>query len=230
MRIFALGDPHLSGSVSKPMDVFGTVWENHALRIREAWLATVKAEDLVLIPGDISWAMRLSEAQSDISTLGELPGQKLILRGNHDYWWGSLTKVREALPEGMQALQNDAFAYGDVVIAGSRGWVCPGSVGFSEEGDRAIYERECMRLEMSLKKADRDKHLICMLHYPPFNEKRQRSGFTDLIEQYGAKCLVYGHLHGKSCQNAFEGERNGIEYMLVSADHINFTPKLVYEG
>lgn len=121
MRVFALADLHLSGSVNKPMDVFGPTWDNHLARIREAWLETVGEEDLVLIPGDVSWAMHLAEAKTDLCTIASFPGKKLILRGNHDYWWNSLAKVRGALPEGMYALQNDAFVFGDVAIAGSRG-------------------------------------------------------------------------------------------------------------
>ena len=229
MKIFALADLHLSGSVDKPMDVFGPAWDNHAGRISEAWCDAVGEEDLVLIPGDISWAMRLSEAEGDLKLVGALPGKKLILRGNHDYWWNSLSKVRSILPEGMFALQNDAFTFGDVTIAGSRGWTCPGSVGFSEEDDRSIYERELIRMGMSLSRAAKDKPLICMMHYPPFNERRRPSGFTELFEQYGAKHVVYGHLHDKACKGAFEGERNGITYTLCSADHLGFAPKLIME-
>ena len=149
------------------------------------------------------------------------------MRGNHDYWWNSLAKVRGALPEGMYALQNDAFIFGDVAIAGSRGWTCPGSVGFDEAADRPIYDREVIRMGLSLSCAPKDKLLLCMMHYPPFNERRQPSGFTELFEQHGAKHVAYGHLHGKACRNAFEGERNGIQYTLCSADHLEFKPKLI---
>ena len=227
MRVFALADLHLSGSVNKPMDVFGPTWDNHLARIREAWLETVGEEDLVLIPGDVSWAMHLAEAKTDLYTIASFPGKKLILRDNHDYWWNSLAKVRGALPEGMYALQNDAFIFGDVAIAGSRGWTCPGSVGFDEAADRPIYDREVIRMGLSLSCAPKDKLLLCMMHYPPFNERRQPSGFTELFEQHGAKHVVYGHLHGKACRNAFEGERNGIQYTLCSADHLEFKPKLI---
>ena len=206
MRVFALADLHLSGSVNKPMDVFGPTWDNHLARIREAWLETVGEEDLVLIPGDVSWAMHLAEAKTDLY---------------------SLAKVRGALPEGMYALQNDAFIFGDVAIAGSRGWTCPGSVGFDEAADRPIYDREVIRMGLSLSCAPKDKLLLCMMHYPPFNERRQPSGFTELFEQHGAKHVAYGHLHGKACRNAFEGERNGIQYTLCSADHLEFKPKLI---
>ncbi len=229
MKVFALADLHLSGSVHKPMDIFGPAWDNHVERIREAWLDAVGEDDLVLIPGDISWAMRLQEAEADLRLVASLPGKKVILRGNHDYWWNSLSKVQSILPEGMFALQNNAFTFGDVAVAGSRGWTCPGSLGFSEEEDRPIYEREVIRMGLSLSRVERDRLLICIMHFPPFNERRKPSGFTALFEQYGAKHVLYGHLHDKSCKNAFEGERGGVNYALCSADHLGFKPKLVAE-
>lgn len=229
MRIFAIGDLHLSLSSDKPMDVFGSNWDNHGERIAEAWKEAVEPGDLVLIPGDISWAMQLKDAAPDIDFVGALPGRKVIMRGNHDYWWNSVSKVRSILPKDMWALQNDAVELENVVIAGSRGWMCPGSAGFDVSEDKHIYEREVLRLELSLSKAAKDKPVIAMLHYPPFNEKRLPSGFTELFERYGVKTVVYGHLHGKSCKNAFEGERNGVEYILCSADHLDFKPKLIAE-
>ncbi|MBE5785480.1 MAG: phosphohydrolase [Clostridiales bacterium] len=229
MKLFALADLHLAGSVDKPMDVFGPQWDNHLARIREAWLDTVGEDDLVLIPGDISWAMQLKDALPDFETIAALPGVKLILRGNHDYWWNSLSKVRAVLPPGIHALQNDAFIWGDIAIAGSRGWPCPGSIGFDEKEDRPIYEREVIRMGLSLSKVPKGKTLVCMMHYPPFNERRMPSGFTELFEQHGARHVIYGHLHGKACKNAFEGERNGIFYSLCSADHLQFKPKLILE-
>ena len=229
MKVFALADLHLSGSVNKPMDVFGPAWDNHLTRIQTAWSETVGPEDLVLIPGDISWAMRLEEAQTDLETIAALPGTKLLLRGNHDYWWNSLSKVRAALPEGMYALQNDAFTFGNLVIVGSRGWVCPGSSGFDDAVDSPVYEREVIRLGLSFSHAQEGRPILCMMHYPPFNERRKPSGFTATIEQFGTKHVVYGHLHGKACRNAFEGERNGVQYTLCSADHLNFKPKFIME-
>ena len=228
MKIFALGDIHLSQSVDKPMDVFGKKWDNHFERIRDAWQGTVADEDIVLVPGDISWAMSLKDAAADLEALGGLNGYKLIMRGNHDYWWSSLSKVRAMLPDKTFALQNDSFTMGGVSFAGSRGWVCPGSAGFSEAEDRRIYERELVRLELSLSRA-KGKPLIGMLHYPPFNEKRAPSGFTNLFERFGAAQVIYGHLHDKACKNAFEGERNGVVYTLCSADHLDFAPRLILQ-
>lgn len=228
MKIFAIGDLHLPGNSPKPMDVFGHAWDEHPLRIAEAWRDTVADEDLVLIPGDISWAMHMADVADDIGYIGALPGKKLLLRGNHDYWWNSITKVRALLPEGCFALQNDAFECGGFVIAGTRGWTSPGSAGFSDD-DRAIYERELIRLGMSLEAASirEGKRLVVMLHFPPFNERRSPSGFTQLIEAHGAEQLIYAHLHDKACSGAFEGERNGVNYSLCSADHIGFAPRLI---
>ena len=229
MRIFALSDPHLSISVDKPMDIFGPNWGNHTARLEEAWVSLVRPEDVVLIPGDISWAMSLDEAAADLAFIASLPGSKVLLRGNHDYWWNSISKVRAALPEGIKAIQNDSLASGGIAIVGTRGWTCPGSSLFDAAQDQKLYERELIRLELSLKSAAHGLPKLCMLHYPPFNEKRQQSGFTSLLEAYGVERVIYGHLHGKSCNNAFEGVRNGVEYILCSADHLSFTPKLILE-
>lgn len=230
MRIFALGDPHLSLSTDKPMDIFGPNWDNHAARLEAAWCAAVQPEDAVLLPGDISWGMSLDEAKADLAFLAALPGTKVLLRGNHDYWWNSISKVRAALPGGMHAVQNDSLVLGGVAVLGTRGWVCPGSTLFDPAVDQKLYERELIRLELSLKSAQAGMPKLCMLHYPPFNERRQQSGFTELLEAYGVDRAVYGHLHGKACRNAFEGIRNGVEYTLCSADHLEFAPKLILEA
>ncbi|HWQ58566.1 MAG TPA: metallophosphoesterase [Clostridia bacterium] len=230
MKVYCIGDLHLPGNSEKPMDVFGHAWDDHPTRIREAWRDTVESHDLVLVPGDISWAMRLEDVREDLAFIGSLPGTKLLLRGNHDYWWNSISKVRALLPEGCFALQNDAFHFGDFAFAGSRGWVCPGSAGFSEEEDRGIYERELIRLGLSLDAAKPGERLLAMLHFPPFNEKRMSSGFTSLLESHGVETVVYGHLHDKACASAFEGKRGGVSYMLCSADHIGFTPRLIAQS
>jgi len=229
MRVFAIGDLHLSGSVDKPMDIFGAKWDNHAARIRDSWRETVQDGDIVLLPGDFSWAMHLEQTIPDFAYLSELPGKKILIRGNHDYWWNSITKVRLALPAGVFALQNDSMVIGGLGVAGTRGWVCPGSVGFSKDEDQKIYDRELTRLKLSIESLPKETRKIVMLHYPPFNEARERSGFTDIIEANNVELVLYGHLHGRSCKAAFEGNRNGVEYRLVSADHIGFAPRLVLE-
>lgn len=230
MKLFAIGDLHLSHAAEKPMDIFGAGWDNHVGHIAAAWRDSVGEEDAVLIPGDISWAMRLKDAVPDFEYIASLPGKKILLRGNHDYWWTSLSKVRKMLPPGIYALQNDAVEIGNgAAAAGSRGWICPGSAGFDRARDQRIYEREVIRLELSLSKAPKGSRIIAMLHYPPFNEKRLSSDFTELFEKYGVERVVYGHLHGRACKNAFEGMRGGIEYTLCSADHLGFAPKFITE-
>jgi len=229
MKVFAIGDLHLSGSVDKPMDVFGAKWKDHVSRIRQNWLEGVSEEDIVLLPGDFSWAMHLDEVKADLQFLQELPGIKIMLRGNHDYWWTSVTQVRSLLPENIHVIQNDCFGHGPLQVGGSRGWVCPGSVNFDEAADRKIYDREVGRLALSLSGMPKSGVRIAMMHYPPFNETREPSGFTKLFEQESIQLVVYGHLHGRSCKGAFEGIRNGVEYRLVSADYIDFAPRLLME-
>ena len=154
MRVFAIADPHLSRAAPKPMTIFGEGWAGHPERFFAGWRETVAEDDLVLVPGDVSWAMTLGGALPDLLDIAALPGQKVLLRGNHDYWWPSLTKLRAALPEGMFALQNDALRLGSVVVAGTRGWVCPGSGDFDAE-DEKIYTRELGRLQLSLAAAQK---------------------------------------------------------------------------
>lgn len=228
MKVFAIGDLHLSGGTDKPMDVFGPAWQNHGERIASAWANSVSQEDIVLLPGDFSWAMHLNQVQADMEWLAALPGTKLMIRGNHDYWWNSVTRVRAALPPSMFVLQNDYFTFRDLHVAGTRGWICPGSAVFSGD-DQKIYDREVLRLGLSLSALPSGGRRIAMLHYPPFNEKRAPSGFTEQLELAGVELVVYGHLHGRSCKGGFEGVLNGVEYKLVSADHIEFKPKLILE-
>ena len=225
-NIYAIGDLHLSASVpNKVMDVFGLHWKDHAARICEAWQDIVGEEDLVLIPGDISWAMYLSDAIADLNYIGRMNGKKLLLRGNHDYWWQSVTKVRAALPDGVYALQNDVFRFGDLYICGTRGWTIPASSHFKESADRKLYERELIRLDLSIGMLPKGAPSIGMLHYPPFSETGERSAFAERFETAGVTDVVYGHLHGASLRYAFNGESNGVRYHTVSADYLDFVPK-----
>lgn len=228
MKVFAIGDLHLSSNANKPMDIFGENWNGHFERVCAAWNALVSPEDIVLLPGDLSWAMQLCDAMEDILAVAALPGTKVLLRGNHDYWWNSITQLRARLPENMFALQNDALKIGEVAIGGTRGWLCPGSTGF-DAADQKIYDRECIRLTLSLQSMPEAEVRIAMLHYPPCNE-RQTSRFTELLEAYHIDYAVYGHLHGRSCMGAFEGEQNGVRYSLCSADHLKFSPRLIWDG
>jgi uncharacterized protein len=231
MKIFAISDLHLSGHTPKPMEVFGKHWEGHWARIQAQWLETITQDDAVLLPGDITWAMTLDQAMVDLNEIAALPGTKVLLRGNHDYWWSSVNRVRSALPKGMVAVQNDSLRLGTAIVCGTRGWTCPGSSAWEGGSDEKIYLRELIRLKLTLDTA-RQKllpgdTLIAMLHFPPFNERQEPSGFTELLEEYGVNTAIYGHLHGYSGRNAFEGECRGVNYRMVSCDFLNFIPTLL---
>ena len=227
MQIYAIADLHLSLTAEKPMDVFGEAWRGHAEKLERNWRETVGKDDLVLIPGDISWAMQLSAALPDLSFIGALPGRKILLKGNHDYWWSAIGRVRATLPAGMRALQNDSFVENGVGICGSRGWLCPGSSNFSQD-DEKIYLRELDRLTLSLQSLPPVETKIAMLHFPPFSDKDRASGFSERLEAAGVTIAVYGHLHGEANRYAFEGEKNGITYHCVAADKLDFTPKRIF--
>ena len=218
----------------KPMDVFGPHWENHFERICESWRQKVSPEDVVLIPGDISWAMQLDAALGDLRRIAELPGTILILRGNHDFWWSSLTQLRSNLPPNMHAVQNDAYDAGEYVFCGTRGWMIPGQGTGAQ--DEKIYKREVLRLKMSLdaaKKMAEGRPIVAMMHYPPLlpEHKAGGTGFTQLLTEYGVEACVYGHLHGQSVQRGVRGLYEGVRYHLASCDALGFdlldvTPQL----
>ena len=231
MAIWGLADLHLSTNVDKPMDIFGEEWANYVSRIKDGWENRVNDSDLVIIPGDISWAMHLRDALDDLKWIGKLPGHKLLLRGNHDYWWESISKIRRSLPPRMYALQNDYFAWEGWAICGSRGWLCPGDTRFDEEKDQKIYLRELQRLELSLKSAFQEgyRNIITALHFPPFNVFREPSGFTELLSSYGVKTCIYGHLHAEAKKTAYEGYLNGVQYIFVAADWLGFCPALLVD-
>ena len=227
MAVFAISDLHLPARV-KPMDVFGEHWKNHLERIQADWRARVGESDRVLLPGDLSWAMRLEDALEDLRSIAALPGTKLLLRGNHDYWWSSIGRVRRALPEGTYALQNDSMLIDGRLYAGSRGWTIPNDE--SDADDVRIYNRERLRLEMSLKNArakDADAPITVMLHYPQLTE--ELPGFSDILEAYGVTDCVYGHLHGAGIYGAVRGERRGVRYHQVSCDGLDFKMYLLYQ-
>ena len=223
MAFFAISDLHLPGGDVKPMDVFGEHWKNHFEKIAADWRDSVAEGDVVLLPGDFSWAMALKDAVPDLEAVGALPGKKVLLRGNHDYWWSAIGRVRDVLPEGMYAVQNDCVALNGRVICGTRGWNLPTEQ--STPDDVKVYKRELLRLDMTLKDARRkagDAPLLCMMHYPPLTDTQRDTEFTALLEQYGVGDLVYGHLHGASLKGAFRGEHNGIMYHQVSCDGLGF--------
>ena len=221
MKVFAISDLHLSTACPKPMNVFGTQWDNYFELICQDWQNKVTDDDLVLLPGDFSWGMRLDEALEDFKLVANLPGKKIILRGNHDYWWNTLTQVRNALPNGFYALQNDCFRFDDVLICGTRGWICPDGDNLNED-DKKIYLRETERLKLSI--ADMQKQrtstdkVIAIMHYPPFNGKYEESDFIRQFVAADISTVVYGHLHGKDCRATLHFKRYGIDFYLTSCD------------
>jgi len=225
MRIFAISDLHLSGANPKPMDIFGRKWENHWEKIKHNWRELVQDEDVVLIPGDISWAMKLHQALVDLNAIGELPGRKIIVRGNHDYWWNSISKIRDNLPLGMYIIQNDSVFLEGIHFCGTRSWDMPGGKDDAED-DLKIFKRELERLKMSLSTAKSAENIIVLLHFPPFNEKGKPSEMLEIMNEYKVSHVVYGHLHGHSYK-AIEGNIDGINYHLVSCDYLDFIPKLI---
>ncbi|MBK5252099.1 MAG: metallophosphoesterase [Peptostreptococcaceae bacterium] len=228
MALYAIGDLHLSFSTDKPMDIFGPQWNKHYEKIEKNWKKYISEEDTTLIPGDISWAMHLSDARKDLDWIEKLPGRKILLRGNHDYWWTSLKKMHLAYSNHI-FVQNNHSSYGEYAICGTRGWVCPNDSAADEHDDK-IYRRELARFEMSLISAKKEgwKRIIVMLHYPPTNEKFEPSGFTDLIKKYGVEIVLYGHLHNINSYSAgIKGVKDGTSYELVSSDYIDFKPKLI---
>lgn len=233
MRIFALGDPHLSfneqGEIYKTMGIFGENWQDHHVKIKQNWERQVKAEDVVLVPGDLSWALKLEDAQYDLEFLAELPGRKILVKGNHDLWWQGIGKVRKVLPISMEAIQNDHILLPNgIAICGTRGWTCPDERNFTVQ-DSKIYERELGRLRLSLESiSHKDCVIIVMLHYPPTNGKHEISGFIEILKEFGVKQCVYAHLHSDSIKGALPEEKWGINFYLVSADAVGFTPKLIY--
>ena len=228
MNIWGLADPHLGHAVDKAMDIFGPRWKNHAARMAENWRATVAGDDWVLVPGDISWALKLEDALLDLQFLGDLPGRKILLKGNHDYWWTSRAKVEAVLPDSMQLLQNDAIDIGNGIgIVGARGWTPPGAPRATEQ-DEKIYAREVQRLALSLKAAEgRFERLIAMLHYPPLyalDEGLQETEFVPLLRDAGVEACLYGHLHAGDHRYAVHADHDGIRYYFVAGDAIDFTP------
>ena len=229
MRLFAIGDLHMPGGDDKPMDVFGPQWDRHFFHISEAWRETVQEEDTVLIPGDISWAMQLENALPDLMEIAALPGRKILCKGNHEYWWSSLSRLRAVLPPNMTALQFDAVDIGPCVVCGTRGWNYPTEGSPLSEEDGKIFRREVQRLELALDRAEaigEGKPVLVMMHFPPRLRDDTETPFTRILEaRERVKAVVYGHRHGESFAAGFSGESRGIRYYPVSCDGIGFRPR-----
>lgn len=229
MALYAISDLHLGFNEDKPMDVFGEKWTGHPEKIKDNWIKKVKIEDTVLIAGDISWAMNSYSSSVDLEWIEELPGKKILSRGNHDFWWNSIKKLN-ALFENTKFLQNNFYSYEEYAICGTRGWTCPGGDKFTEK-DEKIYRRELIRLRLSLDEAKKNgfSKFIVMLHYPPTNEKFEESDFVKIIKEYGVEKVIYGHLHGPSLKKVLNGKIDGVEYIMTSADFLDFNPIKVIE-
>lgn len=242
MSIWAISDLHLYfSSPNKNMNIFGEEWENHAEKIETAWKSRVAKDDLVLIPGDISWAMKFENALIDLKWIDSLPGTKIIIKGNHDYWYTSISKMAPSLPSSIIILHNNAYHYTDIAIGGTRLWDCK-EFNFDEyidikenkhmqeekisfEQSEKIYQRELLRLEESLKQMDKSaKFRIAMTHYPPVSADLQDSEASKILEKYHINVCVFGHLHSLKKNLQMFGEKNNIQYILTSCEYINFTP------
>ena len=220
-----MGDLHLSLSSDKSMDIFGG-WENYVERIKENWNREVSPEDTVVVPGDISWAMSLKEAVADFRYIHELPGRKIILKGNHDYWWTTAAKMNNFLVENgfnsIFILHNNHYAYENYGICGTRGWINDDS----EPADAKVLAREAQRLETSIASAENaGLEPLVFLHYPPLYGNEYNPDLLEVMYRHNIKRCWYGHIHGrKGHQNAVNGERDGIVFQLVSADYVQFCP------
>ncbi len=225
MAIYAISDLHLSLGIGKQMDIFGDNWIKHEEKIRENWISKVKENDLVLLPGDFSWAMYLEETVKDLDIISNLSGKKIFIKGNHDYWWTTLKKIKEFLEENkfenIDFLYNNSYFFDDKIIAGTRGW------SEQEEQPEKIIRRENIRLKLSLKdgieKYGEDKEIIVCMHYPPFNSYEEADlNFIKTMKEFNVKKCIYGHIHGESQKEAKQGIIDGIEIKMVSSDYLDF--------
>lgn len=229
MSIFAIGDLHLSFGENKPMSIFGDNWQSHEEKIKKDWIEKVQPDDYVLLPGDFSWAMYLKDSYADFEYLNSLPGKKILLKGNHDYWWETLNKMRNYIKENnfkdIDFLSNNSYECEGYIIAGTRGWVQS-----NEEEDKRLVNREALRLELSLqdgiKKYGEEKPIIVCMHYPPITsynlQNQKQSPFMEIMKKYNVQKCIYGHLHAMAINDAIQGQVDGIELKLVSADSVDF--------
>ncbi len=234
MSLYTLGDPHLSGGVQKPMDVFGGVWRDYQSKLKDSLAELLTDDDLLVIAGDFSWGMTLEQALPEFLFLDAFPGRKVLLKGNHDYWWETVSKMQRFFQKNtinsLQFLHNNCIFYKGVVACGTRGWFY--DPNDPSAGDDKVFRREVIRLEASLKAACTewpDSEIFCFLHYPPVFGDAEVPEITGLLQHYGVSRCYYGHLHGESCRSAFCGTRGGVEYRLVSADFLNFRPLKILE-
>lgn len=229
MSIFAIGDLHLSFSQDKPMYIFGDNWIGHDEKIKKDWTKKITDNDLVLLPGDFSWSTYLNDTYKDFEYINNLPGKKLLLKGNHDYWWTTITSMRRYINENkfsnIDFIYNNSFEFDNCIIAGTRGWSLS-----DEDQEKKFIKRELIRLELSLsdavKRYGENKEIIVCMHYPPITRSKilnsEKLEFVDLMKKYNVKKCIYGHLHAAAINDAIEGNIQGIEFKLVSADSLDF--------
>lgn len=222
--VWAISDLHLDPFGDKPMDIFGDNWARHEEKIVSNWKKLVGQDDLVLVPGDISWGLKLEDAKEDLKLIDSLPGYKVFIKGNHDYWWSSKAKLDKLDLKTIHFIYNDHLIYENYVIYGTRGWDPRDSLDFDDQDER-IFKRELNRLKLSFDSyKDKDKIKIAMVHYPPFNQDTSPNEFLDLMVKEGVGYCVYGHLHGQGLSNVQEGLLLGIETYCVSSDYLDFKP------
>lgn len=225
--IYSIADLHFDDTGDKSMDIFGDNWKDHEKNIIENWNKTIKEDDLVLIPGDISWALKCEDAYEDLKKIDELPGKKIISKGNHDYWWQSLKKINQFEFSTISFLQNNSFIFNGVGITGTRGW-SPIDRVQEDSHDKKIYLRELNRLKLSLESLEyKPEKIITMLHYPPFNSDLSPNEFVDVMKEYEVDICIYGHLHSEGHRYSVEGIIEGIEFHLIASDYIDFMPKQI---
>lgn len=225
--IYAIGDLHFDYSKRKPMDIFGDNWIDHEEQIISNWKAMVEEDDLVLLPGDISWALKLHEAYEDLRRIDELPGKKVFIKGNHDYWWQSLNKMNNLGFKSIYFMQNTSYIHKGVSISGTRGWMSRDNDSF-DESDERVFSRELLRLDMSLKDVKEEvKKKIVMIHYPPFNMNLKPNEFVEVMREHKVDICIYGHLHAEGHKYAVEGNIDGIEFHCVASDYMDFIPKFI---
>jgi uncharacterized protein len=226
MRLFAISDLHLSFGVDKPMDIFGPQWVGHADKIRASWDSRITEDDWVLVGGDTSWGLSLDEARPDLDWLGERPGQKILIKGNHCTWWSSLAKVQAVIDDSIHLLQNNAIALPDgTTVIGARLWDPPDAPWANENAEK-IFTREMGRLKLSIEAGAKlgGERTLALIHYPPRYTDGRVTDAVALLEDAGVSTCVYGHLHGKDHKYGFQGEAGGIQYYLTACDAIDFKP------
>ena len=234
MSIYALADLHLAlSNPEKSMDVFGSRWEGYIPKIKDSWTNTVTDSDTVLIPGDISWATYIDKAEEDFRFISDLPGTKLLSRGNHDFWWTTMKKMEDYFAQkgfdNLQFIRTNVAQVEDCLISGTRGWMIESKASIEGSDNRKIYEREKLRIGMCIDKLnetdpEHSKKHILMIHYPPLTSNQEFTEFAEIISDGGVDICVYGHLHGKAHKKAFEGEFGGTRFICASADYVGFKP------